>query len=90
MKFYSHELNNGLHGITIEVSDNEYHDVVSSSGLLKRFEMLILNRLAMMVAGYYFKKHKDEIVNAINIEDVNKSINEEIKRRLIDKLLEKR
>lgn len=87
MKFLNYELNNNNTVIGIEISPKEYFDQARTSGLLQRFEASIMNRLAMMVAGYYFKKHKDEIIAAINIEDVNKMISDEIKRRLMSNLL---
>ena len=88
MKFHTHELNKGAI-ISVEIDDAEYYTRTESTSLLRRFEISILNRLAMMVAGYYFKKHRDEIIKGIKIEDVNRIINEEISKRILKNLLEK-
>lgn len=86
MKFLNYELNNSNTIIGVEISPKEYFDQAQSNKLLQRFEVSIMNRIAMMVAGYYFKKHKDEIISAINIEDVNRMINNEIRKRLINNI----
>lgn len=69
--------------------DSEYFSKSESGYLLHRFEVSILNRLATMIAGYYFKKYKDEIIQSIKIDDVTHSINDEIKNRIINNLFEK-
>lgn len=86
MIFNSHELNKSS-VISVEISDSEYYNLADKTSLLRRFEVSILNRIAIMVAGYYFKKNKDKIIELINIEDVNKVINEEIKNRIIKNII---
>jgi len=58
------------------VDDMEFH--AESSRYRERFIISLLNRICLMVAGYYFKRHREELVTFIQSDELKFLIAKEL------------
>ena len=65
---------------SVMVDDMEFHQ--KTSVLRGRFVVSLLNNLCLMVAGYYFKRHRDELEAFIHSDELKLMIAKELASRM--------
>lgn len=79
MKFFSErQFDKTIIGVIL--TDLELKQKESYLG--NQFIFSVMNRISMMVAAYYFKKHKEEIIEMLNGEDIKHRIAVEIASKI--------
>lgn len=71
---------------SVLVNDMEIQEHEQSRSLLHRFREHVLSKMGSMIAAYYFKNHKDELLQFIHSNDFKQAITDEISRRIIVKV----
>lgn len=69
----------------VSMSDVEIEAISDKSGKLRQFEEFVLRRLALTVAGWLFKHHKDELMKPI-MENVIEKVSKEVSRDILNRL----
>lgn len=83
MKFDSYKAANSSHTIfSAIIGDMEFYEKENSNLLLERFRNYILTKLALMIAGYYFKHHKDEFITFLNSNEIKVMVAKELSNKI--------
>ena len=70
MRFSEHHPVEKLsHVFSVHVDESELSDL-NSGRRFTYFSQLVLNKLAALVAAYYFRRHKDDFVRMVSSEDL--------------------
>lgn len=67
----------------VTISDTEWQ--VENYSKLMRFENVILSYLARMIAGYWFKHHREEVMGPI-MREVQEKVSREVSRNILSRL----
>lgn len=67
----------------VTISDTEWQ--VENYNKLMKFENVILSYLARMIAGFWFKHHREELMEPI-IKEVQERVSKEISRDILSRL----
>lgn len=82
MQFNSYRDINKNNIFCVSVTDIEIDSQRESHSLFRKFQLSALNRLAMMLAAYWFKKHREEFEVYFLSEDFKKALVTEIFQKI--------
>lgn len=83
MKFKSHVAHDCLtHVFSLYVGEEDIAQAVQSQREFRGFTWTVMNRLSMMVAAYYFKRHKTTFDEFLSSPEIKSMIAEKLAERL--------